>query len=463
MANIIDLRGGAASLESPAINNSPELLKEIPEVSIIVPVYNAEAGLSRCIESVLKQNYRKFELILMDDGSTDGSPLICDVFAKADDRVIAVHKENSGVSDTRNQAVRLAKGKYLQFVDADDWISAEATGLLVNTMEETGCQMVIADFYRVIGERVSQKGAITRDGLLTRQEFAEEMLQRPADFYYGVVWNKLFRRNLVTENGIIMDPSISWCEDFIFNMEYLRYCSSIYVLKMPVYYYVKTKGSLVSQNFSVRSSIEMKQMVFQYYNAFYKEVLGEEEYEKRRFQVYRFLIDVSGDGQLLPTVFPGNYKLGKERSTISEEALSEEGFFFDLYREAKLQERLFEIVAMRNDLSIEEVKLLYYLSQSHGICIPEDACTILSITKTTLNFSLRRLQANGLIEADRDRDREPQKKYYLLTNEADTILSEILFVLNDFEEMQYEGFTQEEIRTFEKLNARRNKNIRSVL
>ncbi len=447
-------------------------LQTLPDISIIVPVYNAEAGLNRCIDSILKQSYRNFELILMDDGSTDQSPAICDSYADQDPRVRVVHKPNSGVSDTRNQAVQMARGKYLQFVDSDDWIMEDATGLLAGMMKEKKCQMVIADFYRVIGERVSQKGCITREGLLTTEEFAAEMLQNPADFYYGVLWNKLYDRRIIVDRQVRMDPAISWCEDFIFNLTYLKNCRSIYVLKVPVYYYVKTKGSLVSQNFSIRSSIEMKQMVFRYYNSFYREVLGDEEYENHRFQVYRFLIDISGDGDTLPAVFPGSCRLGKERSNISEEALSGEGFFFDTYRETKLQDRLFEIIALRNDLTLDEVKVLYYLSQSGGVCNTEDACRILGIGRAALGLSLRRLQADGMIEAvkekDKERDadkdsKEAQKKTYLLLFEAENILSETLFLMHDYEEIQYEGFTAEERELFEKLNARRNRNIRSLL
>ncbi len=434
-----------------------------PEVSIIVPVYNAELYLNRCVDSILKQDYKNFELILMDDGSTDGSAGICDAYAAQDTRVVTVHKENTGVSDTRNQAVKLARGTYLQFVDSDDWISSEATGLMVRAMKEQNCQMVIADFYRVIGEHVSQKGTISEEGILSREDFAIEMLQKPSDFYYGVLWNKLFQRSLIEKYQIHMDPEITWCEDFIFNLEYILHTEQIFVMKIPVYYYVKTKGSLVAKSTGVRSSIEMKQNVFRYYNAFYQQVLGEEEYEKRRFQVYMFLVDFAADGEMLPSFFPGTYKLGSERSGVSEESRIGEGLFFDTYRESKLQERLFDIVAIRNELSTDEVKLLYYLSQSQGICRYEDACSMLSITRTTLSFSLRHLQSNGLLEADREQERDSAKRSYILTDDAEPVLSEILFVLNDFEKMQFDGFTEEEIRTFEALNARRNRNIRNAL
>jgi Glycosyl transferase family 2. len=254
----------------------------VPLVSIIVPIYNSEKTLGRCIESILNQTYKDFELILLNDGSTDDSGRICDMYASQDIRVHVVHKENTGVSDTRNQGIAMARGQYLQFVDSDDWITPDATELFVRTAEKYQCDMIIADFYRVIGERVSKKGAIEQEGIIDRVAYATYMMQKPADFYYGVLWNKFFKRSIVEKYGLKMDSAISWCEDFIFNLEYLRYVRSVYVLKIPVYYYVKTKGSLVSQGMSVKRIIQMKRTVFGYYNNFYKDVFGDEEYEKKK-------------------------------------------------------------------------------------------------------------------------------------------------------------------------------------
>ena len=285
-----------------------------PCVSIIVPVYNAEASLRRCVESVLNQEFTDFELILANDGSRDGSGGICDAFAAADSRVRVIHKENTGVSDTRNQAISQARGRYLQFLDSDDWITPNATKLLVRAAESRGCDMVVADFYRVVGERVSHKGDIDEDTVLTREEYAAHMMENPADFYYGVLWNKLYRRELVEAHHLRMDPDISWCEDFMFNLEYIRHAQTFFALQVPVYYYVRTKGSLASQALSISKTVRMKLTVFEYYNQFYKAVLDEEEYEKSRLKVYRFLFDAAQDGAALP--LPGSTRLGEEFTAI---------------------------------------------------------------------------------------------------------------------------------------------------
>lgn len=448
----------------------------MPLVSIIIPIYNAKKTIDRCVNSVLNQTYKDFELILLDDGSTDGSGQLCDAYAKKDMRVRVLHKENTGVSDTRNQGISIAKGEYLQFLDSDDWLTLNATEIFMRTVTEYSCDMVIADFYRVVGERVSQKGDIDKEGIIDRVGYAASMMQKPADFYYGVLWNKFFKRSIIEKYNIKMDTSISWCEDFLFNMEYVRHIHSVYVSKAPVYYYVKTKGSLVMQGISMKKTIQMKRTVFAHYNAFYKDIFGSEDYEKRKGQIYRFLFDAADDGTVSSLHVPGNYKLGDERGNVSEGVQRGEGIFFDLYRERKLWEKLFETVAARNDLTGIDVKLLYCLSQSYKDCTEKEIADILHISKRVLSVTIQKLLALEMIaptkkqeekgkgeSKTRERQQEDKKKAimkeYMVTREAETVLSEILFL----EQILYGGFSKEEIEIYEKLNEKRRQNIKEAL
>lgn len=456
----------------------------MPLVSMIVPVYNAEKTVDRCVSSILNQTYKDFELILLDDGSTDASGAVCDACAEKDARIRVVHKENSGVSDTRNQGIAMAEGEYLQFLDSDDWITPEATSLFVRAATEYQCDMVIADFYRVIGERVSQKGDIEEEGMMDRAAYAVNMMQKPADFYYGVLWNKFYKRSIIERYQLKMDSAVSWCEDFMFNLEYVRHVNSIYALKVPVYYYVKTKGSLVSQGISMKKTIQMKRTVFAYYNDFYKDVFDDEDYEKRRGQVYRFLFDAASDGTVSPLSISGNYRLGDERTNVSEGVQEGEGIFFDSYRERKLQERMFDIVALRNGLTTVDVKLLYYLSQSHENCTFREMADILNISRRELSASIQRLLTKEMIAVpEKEKDRAKSKsdiknemkerqqrdkkrgnlREYLVTPEAETVLSEMMFVLCDLDQIQYEGFSQEEIELYEALNEKRKRNIQKAV
>lgn len=438
----------------------------MPLVSIIVPFFNAENTIERCVNSILGQTYKDFELLLLDDGSTDHSGQICDRYAEKDARVHVLHKENSGVSDTRNQGIAMAAGEYLQFLDSDDWIAPEATAAFVHSAMEYQCDMVIADFYRVIGERVSQKGDIEKAGLIDRAGYAASMLQKPADFYYGVLWNKFYKRSIIEKYQIKMDTSLNWCEDFLFNMEYIRHIHAIYVLKIPVYYYVKTKGSLVSQGISMKKTIQMKRTVFEHYNDFYKEVFDDADYEKRKGQIYRFLIDAANDGTVLSFSLSGNYRLGSERISLSDSAQEGDGIFFDLYRETKLLDRVLELVALRNDLVTADVKLLYFFSQSHKNCTVKETAELLRISRRELSAATQRLLARELIVLPEKSQSENRKRTYVreyaVTPEADTVLSEILFALCDLEQIQYEGFSQEEIELYERLSEKRSQNIKSA-
>ena len=437
-----------------------------PKVSIIIPIYNAEKHLRRCIDSVLKQDFEDFELILMNDGSRDSSGMICDTYAEKDERVRVVHKENSGVSDTRNQAMTLARGEYLQFLDSDDWITPDATGLLVRMAKEHDCEMVIADFYRVIGERLSPKGKIREDGILSREDFAMEMMENPADFYYGVLWNKLYRRDIIEKNNLCMDKDISWCEDFIFNMEYIRHVKQVYALHVPMYYYVKTPGSLVSQGTSISKTIQMKRTVFKCYKEFYKEVFKEEDYEKIRLQVYRFLIDAAGDGAVGPTILPGSMKLGDERISVSLNVAEGVGILFDTYREGKLLDRYLETVAIKYDLSFEDVKLIFYLSQADEGCTLKEMSDVTQIKRRKLITSIQKLVSKEYIKLKTPVDLEKKKSAKVeceFLNNAECIIFDLLTAKSTYLQVKYSGFTEEEIEQYEVLTARMRENVQRAL
>ncbi len=427
-----------------------------PMVSIIIPVYNAEKTIRRCVDSVLNQEYKDTELLLVDDGSTDLSGRICDEYARKDSRVSVIHKENTGVSDTRNLALERARGTYLQFLDSDDWISPDATSLMVRAAGESGCDMVISDFYRVVGERVSHKGDIEPGGLLTREEFAGFMMEKPADFYYGVLWNKLFRRALVEENGLRMDKTISWCEDFMFNLEYIRHTKTIYALHVPIYYYVKTKGSLASQGLSITKTIKMKSMVFSYYHDFYKSVLTEEDYEKNRLSVYRFLVDAAGDGIVPLSIFPGSRKLGDERSTVNREALESEGILMDAYRDRKLLSHYLEPVAIKYDLTLPETCLLLYLSQKPQVKSVKGLSDVIGISRSRVLVALQKLGMREIIKVE-------EQINVTLLSKAEPILSDLAAAQRDFEKARFSGFEEEELILYASLSNKIKKNIEAVL
>ena len=153
--------------------------------------------------------------------------------------------------------------------------------------------MVIAHFYRVSGERKARQGHIKIPRIMTRQEFAEEMMKAPSNFYYGVLWNKLYRRSIVERNQLRCEKEISWCEDFLFNLEYIKFARLIAAVPKPVYYYVKREGSAVMSQTGLRRTIEMKRKTFVCYKALYQAL---DLYEEQKLGVYRYLISAATDG-----------------------------------------------------------------------------------------------------------------------------------------------------------------------
>ena len=436
-----------------------------PTVSIIVPVYNAEHTIPRCIESILNQEYSDFELLLVNDGSTDGSGAVCDAYAARDARIRVIHKENTGVSDTRNTALTQARGTYLQFLDSDDWITPDATSSLVRAAESAQCDLVVSDFYRVVGEWVSQKGDIDDDGVMTREEYAAHMMENPADFYYGVLWNKLYRRSIVETHHLRMDPEISWCEDFMFNLEYIRYAETFRALQVPIYYYVKTKGSLANQSLTISKTVKMKLTVFEYYQRFFKSVLDEEEYEKSRLKVYRFLLDAAGDGSVPPPILPNSRKLGNERMQVSPDVLGGEGVLYDAFRERKLLERYLETAALKNDLSLPDAKLLLALRDLTFQPTRRELADFVNLPRGTLSLSLQKLTARGLIKlAEVRRKAERFKRLDITFSEAaQPILSDLETARQDYETSRLASLTPEELEQHDLLAGKIQAHIRDVL
>ena len=460
-----------------------------PMVSIIVPVYNAEQYLRRCVDSILNQEYTDFEVFLVNDGSTDSSGDICEEYGNKDTRVIVIQKENTGVSDSRNRALDRARGKYLQFLDSDDWITPDATRLFVRAAEEYGCDMVISDFYRVVGERLSPKGDIEEEGVLTREEFAAHMMENPADFYYGVLWNKLYRRDIVEEHKLRMDTDISWCEDFMFNLEYIRYAKVFYALHAPIYYYVKRKGSLASQGINISKTVKMKLNVFEYYNNFYKHVLEEEDYEKNRLQVYRFFIDAAGDGTVPPSILPGSKKLGDERVFVNTEILQAEGPAGEDYRKRKLLEHYLEPVALKGDLKVMDVRLLLCLCEKHEWDSRRELADFAGITRTNLTSGLQRLTMKGFLKVEEVKEPKPSKKdkttgknktktaemaetkrkerggriAVTILPAADAVMKELEMAQRDYDAARFAGFTEEELIKYAELSEKIKENTKNIL
>lgn len=218
-------------------------------VTIIVPVYNAESSLDKCLSSVLTQTYQQFELIVVNDGSLDNSSRIMDTYVKQDQRVIAINIENGGVSNARNVGIDAARGQYILFLDADDSLEAKALELLVNAREKSGANLVVGN-YNNNSQRVrnSFNPPILTDQYLGKSdllEYVQGFLAKPtgkSTFIY--IWSKLFMTAIIKDNGIYFNDSLKVGEDTLFNFEYLRHVNGLFFVEEPVYNYtVSTRTS----------------------------------------------------------------------------------------------------------------------------------------------------------------------------------------------------------------------------
>lgn len=430
----------------------------MPTVSIIIPVYNAENSVSRCVDSILKQEYGDFELLLIDDGSTDSSPAILDELAEKDSRIRIIHQANSGVSASRNRGLDEAAGTYVQFLDADDWMTNDSSKLMVRLAEEKKCDMVIADFYRVVGGNLSRKGNILSDRVLNRQEYAEYMMESPADYYYGVLWNKLYRRSLLEQFHIRMDESISFCEDFIFNLEYVLHCSKICALQVPVYYYVKTSGSLVARNLNPLKLMEMKTSVFQYYDRFFRNILDEATYRADRLSIARFLIAAADDDMTIP-LMPGTKRVGKE--TVNALYYSDAGNLVTAaYYQEKLYERYLNSIAMKYDLDLSDVRVFEAVRSASGKCTQKDISDYTGISQMAVLASLQKLQGRHFIHIGI----APLTLEVGLDSEAsEPLLHDMDQAMRDLLDVCLAGFSETERRMISELYSRINVNVRKAL
>lgn len=430
------------------------------KVSIIVPVYNGENYIRKCIESIINQEYKELEIFLVDDKSTDNSYSIMKEYEKIDDRVIAIHlDENVGVSGSRNVALDRATGKYIQFVDCDDYIVRDAIKNFVRAMEKSDADMVISHFYRVAGDILSLKGDIDKNIILTREEYVERMAENPADYYYGVLWNKLYKREIIEKNKIRFDRSVDWCEDFIFNMEYLLNVSNIESILSPTYYYVKTEGSLVSQSISSLTNIvRMKLSVLEYYNDFYKKIYKDDDLKKRKINIYKFLFDYSKDEFTIP-FFPGTKKVGEEDIPVYVNDYAKDNLFLNIYYMNKIIDRYLYSVALRFKLNLRELKVLIYLRYNSKIVDFKEVADYVACSQISIFSILQMLYIKKYVSVD---VKDTRTEYFLGKNSKE-IMSAIDDVMRDFYEICGEGLENSEKEKYLKMYKNTIKNIKSNL
>lgn len=221
-------------------------------VSIIVPVYNAENFLEKCVSSVLNQSYKDFELVLVDDGSADSSSVICKNFAKNDSRIVFIHQDNSGVSAARNSGLKAAKGEFIAFVDSDDYVEKDWLKLLVDEITASNADVAVCGIKLENGER----NISCAENIVWKKDNLTAALQERGLLY--PVFNKLYRRELISAGFKV---GMKFGEDLLFNLEYFQNINKIAVVSRALYFYRKDNPMSATSNFRAD---KFKDIIFLY-------------------------------------------------------------------------------------------------------------------------------------------------------------------------------------------------------
>ena len=214
----------------------------MPYISVVVPVYNAEKNIERCVGSVLKQSFSDWELLLIDDGSMDGSAAICDNFVLQDARIRVFHKENGGASSARNKGMELAKGRYLLFLDSDDYLPGNYLEALTGQQELRGEEAFCWTALRIISENHQVKEDVyAYDEAPCSVARRSDILKLSARYLLNSPVNKLYKTELIRAHFLRMPEDIRIAEDLWFNLQYLEAIGDcpIVILNQVTYYYVR--------------------------------------------------------------------------------------------------------------------------------------------------------------------------------------------------------------------------------
>lgn len=262
--------------------------------SIIVPVYNCEKYLKKTLDSICNQNFHLFEVLLIDDGSTDNSGVICEDYSKVNSKFKVIHKGNTGVSDTRNEGIRKSTGKYLLFFDSDDYVEPNYLGDMYNLIKKHNCDLINTGFY----SEVETNNSNTYDKIFIDEKYYADSDSINEDLVYlwdshmlYNVWNKVYSSKIIKDNNLYF-PNFNFGEDMWFNQKYLDLVKTFYNSDKCYYHYIKErKGSLTSKFNPNLFNLRIKEYL-EFNDYFIKHGLTEKEYLE--FSSRRFIERVLG-------------------------------------------------------------------------------------------------------------------------------------------------------------------------
>lgn len=228
----------------------------IPQISVIVPVYNTKKYLRRCIDSLLIQTLPEIEIILVNDGSTDGSGEICDAYAKANANIRVIHKENQGLSAARNDGIEIAQAEYIMFVDSDDWVTHRFCEAPLRAAVEQCADLVFIGYYNVRDDRVEGRGIPAESRVITEEDALHMIMDGPVG---AMAWNKLYHKDLFRS---LRFPIGRWYEDVGTTYQAVHLARRIYCLSEHLYYYTSNREGSITSRHDLKKTIDKFDMYF---------------------------------------------------------------------------------------------------------------------------------------------------------------------------------------------------------
>lgn len=256
-------------------------------VSVIIPVYQAENYLTYCVESILNQTYENFEILLVDDGSEDGSSKLCDMYSQKYSNVFCIHQKNQGVSKARNQGIDNARGEYILFVDSDDFIETNYLEMALRIFEDYKADMYICGYQSVRNNgKIKEKkyNPSIEERVWKHDEIGNIVMKLFASTTLHAVGTKVYKKNIIDKQGIKFNEKWKYYEDIYFCLRYLAQCNRIYVQNRIMYYYQRD----ICNSLSKQKNNFMYASVHKTYYLLYK-LMGSDKISNRDKKLFYLL------------------------------------------------------------------------------------------------------------------------------------------------------------------------------
>lgn len=264
-----------------------------PKISLIVTIYQVEQYLERCIHSVLNQTFKDFELILVDNGSTDGSSEICNYYKGKDERIKFIQKSHGSIASGRNFGLKYATGQLIQFMDADDSIAPIMLQKMYSNYIQSNSDLITCGYQKMYLNERNEEYFVkceVEDQTYNKTEFLSVCAKYCQNFILYFVWNKLYRADVIRSKDIWFDENITRSEDVLFNLEYIKHANSFSFIKEPLYLYNRSNVNSITKGFEIKD-VEMQNITYERFRDYLYEqgvYHSNEQYLEHQYAVTMF-------------------------------------------------------------------------------------------------------------------------------------------------------------------------------